>query len=313
MGVKGAGMSKNDTLNTVLNTLTYLEASSANSKLGRLEREQNRAFMQARSAAYAQQRAIDQVYGFRKQFDQVANDSGANPLLRFLQAELLMRDLFAFDEHDLPDLQSREYFLDLQTKVEQLRSQLEAQVGEDGQARVLEFIDLPPLIESSKRDHVYVEALSAAQGAWALSGPMTALLFIALLCCGAGAGLAYYWHTEISQFIDGNTSYRIAPLLVWGGLSAVVVLIALRIFARIGAKHRINAARKRVGITEKVPLLSAKESMKRAGESVRQSIKLGSDSGPYAYDGRTREGLLDSIKQLEKRFESARDAIFSGR
>ena len=112
MGVKGAGMSKNDTLNTVLNTLTYLEASSANSKLGRLEREQNRAFMQARSAAYAQQRAIDQVYGFRKQFDQVANDSGANPLLRFLQAELLMRDLFAFDEHDLPDLQSREYFLE---------------------------------------------------------------------------------------------------------------------------------------------------------------------------------------------------------
>ena len=77
-------MSKHDTFNTVVNTLTYLEVSSANKKLNRLEAQQNREFMQARATAYQHQRAIDQVYGLQKQFETVATSSDVKPIFRYL-------------------------------------------------------------------------------------------------------------------------------------------------------------------------------------------------------------------------------------
>lgn len=303
-------MSKNDTLNTVVNTLTYLEVSSANNKLNRLEAQQNREFMQARAAAYQHQRAIDQVYGLQKQYEKVATDSGVKPIFRYLQAELLTRDLEAFDEYELGDLESRNFFLELEKKTHRLRSELGAQVGEAGQTSVREFIELPPLIESAKLDHVYVEALSAAKGAWLASGFVTFIMILALLGSAAGAGFAYAQETDLAFIIDGNLSYQLAPMLVWGGLGVIGVLTVLRFLARAGAKRRINKARKRVGVSIRVPLLGKTASAKRAGDNVSRTIKLGSNRGPYAFDARTKKSLLEGISTLEKRFQAAQDAIF---
>lgn len=304
-------MSKHDTLNTVVNTLTYLEVSSANKKLNRLEAQQNREFMQARAAAYQHQRAIDQVYGLQKQFETLATSAGVKPIFRYLQAELLVRDLEQFDEFELGDLESRKFFLNLEKKATDLKSELGAQVGGAGQVSVQEFIELPPLIESTKLDHVYVEALSAAEGAWLSSRFVTAIMILMLLGVAAAVGLAYSQESSWAFIIDGNLSYRLAPLLVWGGVAGIGALTLLRFFARAAAKGRIRRACKCVGITTRVPLLSKSASAKRAGENVSRSIKLGSDRGPYAIDARTKKSLLDGISTLEKRFAAAQAVVFS--
>lgn len=305
-------MSKYDSLNTVVNTLTYLEVSSANSRLSRMESQLNRDVMLAREQAYSQQRAIDQVYGFIKQYEKVRGASEVGARFRYLQATLLSMDLENFDESDLPSLEDRRIFLDLLNGVENLRSALAADIGEDGQKVVQDVIQLPGLIGTAKEEYVAIEALEAARGAWLGGALGTILVALALMTTVAGAFLPSYWDTKLAEVMDGNQSYALAPMMTYGGLAVLIVLIALRFFARTGARRRVRKAARKVGFQGVLPVKGVGASKARFLNLVTQMRLLGADSGPYAYDRKTKKTMLAGIEALEARLSTARDALHSG-
>lgn len=304
-------MSKYDSLNTVVNTLTYLEVSSANSRLSRMESQLNRDMMLAREQAYSQQRAIDQVYGFIKQYERVraANDTGAR--FRYLQATLLTMDLENFDESDLPGLEDRRIFLDLKGNVDSLRSALGAEVGAEGQKVARDVIELPALIDTAKEEYVAVEALNAARGAWLAGGIGLALLFLALAVTLVGAFLPSFWDSQLAEVVGGNQSYELAPILAYGGLAVLAVLVVLRFLARSGARQRIRKAAQRAGFQGVLPMKGARVAKERFLNLVTQMRRLGADSGPHAYDRTTRDAMLAGIEAMETRLATARDGLHS--
>ena len=302
-------MSKYDSLNTVVNTLTYLEVSSANSRLSRMEAEMTQEFARARRQAFAQQHAIDTVYALRKQFAQIEAAAEAGPRLRYLQCMLLLMDLSRFNENALPDLQSREYFHNLHQQVQALKNQLAAQVGPEGEAVVQDLIQLPGLIGTAKEEYVAVEALNAAEGAWLAGGLGTFLMLLALAGAIAGYLLPQYWDTELAEVIDGNKTYVLAPIIAYGSLAVLAALVMLRFLSRMGARGRIMRAAKKVGTAGVLPLKSTGVSKQRFVALVTEMRRLGADSGPYAYDRTTKKAMLAGIDAMEARLAAARDAL----
>jgi len=305
----GGFMSKNDSLNTVVNTLTYLEVSSANSRLSRMEAQMNREFAQARMQAFAQQHAIDTVYALRKQFAQVEAATDAGARLRHLQCMLLLLDLSRFNVNALPDLQSREYFHNLHQQVLALKNQLAAEIGPEGEAVTRDLILLPDLIDTAKEQYVALEALNAARGAWLVGGLCTVLMLLALLTTIAGSLLPRYWDTQLANYLDGNQTYALAPMLTYGGLVVLGVFVALRLVARSGARARIRRAAKKVNAKGVLPLKGAGASKKRLASLVSEMRRLGADSNPYAYDRTTKEKMLEGLEGMEARLAAARDAL----
>ncbi|ABI76170.1 hypothetical protein HNE_2862 [Hyphomonas neptunium ATCC 15444] len=304
-------MSKYDSLNTVVNTLTYLEVSSTNSRLSRMESQLNRDIMLAREQAYSQQRAIDQVYGFIKQYEKLREASDAGARFRYLQATLLSMDLERFDESDLPGLEDRRIFLDLQNGVESLRSALGEEIGDDGQKVVRDVIHLPGLIDTAKEEYVALEALNAARRAWLAGAWGTILVALALLTILAGAFLPSYWDTQFADLMGGDQSYTLAPMLAYGGLAVLIALIALRFFVRAGARKRIRRAAQAAGFQGVLPMKGAGASKTRFLSLVTQMRHLGADSGPYAYDRTTNKAMLAGIEGMEARLTAARDGLHS--
>lgn len=302
-------MSKYDSLNTVVNTLTYLEVSSANSRLSRMESQLNRDVMLAREQAYSQQRAIDRVYGFIKQYDRVRGASEAGARFRYLQAMLLSMDLENFDESDLPSLEDRRIFLDLQNRVENLRSALATEIGEDGQRVVQDVIQLPRLIETAKEEYVAIEALNAARSAWLAGAWGTMLVALALLATLAGAFLPSYWDTQFADMVGGDQSYTLAPMLAYGGLAVLTALIALRFFVRASARKRVRQAAQTAGFQGVLPMKGAGASKSRFVSLVNRMRQLGADSGPYAYDRTTKKAMLAGIQGMEARLTAAREGL----
>ena len=293
-------MGKNDTLNTVVNTLTYLDVSAANSRLGRMEADMNRQFAMARMEAYQQQSAINQVSAFRKQFDQIETAEGLSDRLRYLQTTLLLMDLSEFDDDILPDLQSKDYFFNLQKQVSAYSRALEARIGPKGKEIVRDILQLPGLIESAKQDYVAVEALNAAEKVKFGSPLFTVLLWILLGGLLVAAALPFVWDSELSQMVDGETTYLIAPVLALVSFGLILLITLARIASRNKAKKYIARAKKEVGLSKHVRLLSVGQSRKRLAESAQRTRDLGADSGPYAFDRTTLKSMFAGIQAMKR-------------
>ena len=305
-------MGKNDTLNTVVNTLTYLDVSAANSRLGRMEADMNRQFAMARMEAYQQQSAINQVSAFRKQFDQIETAEGLSDRLRYLQTTLLLMDLSEFDDDILPDLQSKDYFFNLQKQVSAYSRALEARIGPKGQEIVRDILQLPGLIESAKQDYVAVEALNAAEKVKFSSPLFTVLLWILLGGLLVAAALPFVWDSELSQMVDGETTYLIAPVVALVSFGLILLITLARIASRSKAKKYIARAKKEVGLSKHVRLLSVGQSRKRLAESAQRTRDLGADSGPYAFDRTTLKSMFAGIQAHEARLSASRQALHEG-
>ncbi|WP_084419802.1 hypothetical protein [Henriciella litoralis] len=292
--------------NSVMNTLTYLDVASANAKLRRIEGQMNRP---ARDPV-ADREAAEFMANFKLEalFDKllardakIEKDGSAR---EYFQIELLALELVNYEPEDF----DRPSYA---AKVDQLRystfarrRELAEKFGEEGRRRIEDLIQLPSLIDRTKKAYVFEEARRAQKGSWILSGGAIPIYMLGALFVGAAAWLPTYWDGPFLEIMSGDESYRLAPILFTSGLGIVGAIAVLRLFVFSRIKTKIRRAKQQVSYEGEVPVSLSKAAKYRAHQSAHPITPNTLDR--HKFDDSSPEGLKTGLQKLEKMLIDAR-------
>ncbi|MAN75358.1 MAG: hypothetical protein JKY71_07730 [Alphaproteobacteria bacterium] len=292
--------------NSVMNTLTYLDVSSANAKLRRIEDQLNRP---VRDPA-ADREAAELMANFKleESFDKllvrdakIEKDGSAR---EYFQTEILALELV---NHEPEDFDRPSYA----AKVDQLRyatfkrrKELAEKFGNEGRRRIEDLIQLPSLIERTKKAYVFEEARRAHKGSWILNGAAIPMYMLGALLVGAAAWLPTYWDGPFLDVMNGDESYRLAPILFASGLGVVGAVAVIRLLVFLRIKTKIGRAKRGVNYEGNVPVSLSKAAKYRADRNARPTTQHTLDR--HKFDDSSQDGLKTGLKKLEKMLMDAR-------
>ncbi|QIG81512.1 hypothetical protein [Stakelama tenebrarum] len=297
-------MSKWD-YNSVINTLTYLDVSSANAKLRRIENELSRPVRDPvadrEGLAYMANFKLEQI--FDKLLARDRNMERDGSAREYLETELLTLEVI---DHDPEDFDRPNYA----TKVDHLRQdllyrrkKLAEKFGPEGQRYVEDLIQLPYLIHKTRQGYVYEAAYQAQKGSWLLGGAGVALYAVGLVLIVIAALMPTIWDGMLLGMMDGNASYFLAPVLMVAGLGVVGATAVLRFLSQARVKAGINAAKKRAGYAGNVALLRGKAAKDRA---YYNSSPFGPNTADrHSVPAETQSEKLEAIAVLERQLTEA--------
>ncbi|WP_109809194.1 hypothetical protein [Sphingosinithalassobacter portus] len=297
-------MSKWD-YNSVINTLTYLDVSSANAKLRRIENELNRPVRDPvadrEGLAFMANLELEKIFDkFLMRDREMVRDGSAR---EYLETELLT---FEVIDHDPEDFDRPNYA----SKVDHLRrdlvyrrNKLVEKFGPDGERHIQDLIQLPYLINKIREGYVYEAAYQAQKGSWLLGRAGVALYAVGLALTFLAALMPAIWDGSLLKMMDGNASYFLAPVLMVAGIGIVGATAVLRFLSHARIKAAVAAAKKRVGFAGDVALLRGKAAKDRA---YYNSSPFGTNTADrHRVPAETQPERLEAIKLLEGQLAGA--------
>lgn len=226
------------------------------------------------------------------------------PKFGYREALLLKEALKAFPDYDLPDTQSRQLKNDLDRLVEEQRIEFAHVIGLDGQTKIRQSVEIEELLSALRTYHFTSEWERVLKSNFGLN-PFWLLINFLIALAAAGLYFVPGNLLQINEFIDGNFVFEIFPMVFWSLTGAAIILLGMRIFARLPIKGRISKLAKnfRQSVPDKTAIAQMRAA-KAANMKARQAFRNVSSAEEYGVSNDSRSSREADLKRLSKQQES---------